>query len=287
MDYLGREMIPVYRIYYYYNLKGELRSKLLLNYDYKYKVVNIASIVFYTTAISLFIALFIIRNIEKLEREEFEKRIIDLEQSINLNVLNAVFKKFIHPELFKTLRAEHFSYQTYRKDAVWIFDFVVLVDGIQVKKTISYSIVNEFDKTIIENIDLREYNVSIYKSQLQSYKYEVDGKLIEESVKDEFIGENKILLQKQFQVPPKSIGTLYQTIVNKYSSFEIFGTYTTNHPLIGLKVIFNLPTGYKLLYTPTFREENIVIQKDLGQNIYSYSSAILSGQSVQYFLIKV
>ena len=287
-DYFTKEIIPTENLRSYIDTDNQLKTEVYFTYNYKYRLLNQLSQGLFALAISLFISLFILKSFEELERKEFELKLLTLQKNINKDVLNSVFEKFIHPKIFKTIKNDFFNYKTFRTNALWIFNFKENNGLIELTKTITYEVVNEQENEEIEEIILRDYQFNFYKAKVQYVKYQINDQFEEEDFKDKLVYKNKNLLyQKQIIIPPKSILKVTQIVFHEYSNSSIYGTFTTNHPIIGLKVICNIPQSFELHLFSTFKYHlNELTEKGSQEQIFFYDSAILSGQSLQFFLIK-
>jgi CheY-like chemotaxis protein/nitrogen-specific signal transduction histidine kinase len=106
-------------------------------------VFSIASVIFYTTGISVFITVFVSNKIESYERRKFEIKVAELQNSIAKSAFESVYNMLMPDELFKCIQDEIMHKKVVRKNAYWDYRFEITNDNkIICERKFSYQLEN-------------------------------------------------------------------------------------------------------------------------------------------------
>ena len=152
-DYSSNQMSPVLNKQTVITKSG---SKTIEYYSYSwtYHLVRFLVNAGYTLSISLFISVFILKKLEDEENRLFQDRILKLQEGINKNLFDEIFKKLVDPEIFDLIKTDIINRESIRKNAKWVYDIKEGEHGLLITQTISYELFNQTRKKIQESMTL-------------------------------------------------------------------------------------------------------------------------------------
>lgn len=123
---------------------GNMESLTILKQPLLSWILAAFSTLLLTLAISLFISVFVINKIERSFASEREAELKKIQESININVFDSLFKNLVPEEIFSVFKSDVISNKIVRKNADWLYDFRLLntPGEIELTQTIKYELHN-------------------------------------------------------------------------------------------------------------------------------------------------
>lgn len=285
IDYFSSDLTPILKTQ---TVITEEETKTIKYYSYSwyYNFLRIIVNVLYTLAISLFISVFILKKLEEEENEIFQDRILKLQEGINQNVFDEIFKKLINPEIFDLIKTDIINRESIRKNAKWIYDIIEVDNKLKIIQTINYELFNQTRKKINESMVLNFMPNNDHNVKIIGFKCTAGNTIIhnDNNNLDSFsTSQNK---EYQFNIEPDSHVNISLIIENIYENVNILDNHISKYPLLGLDIEFNYPSNYELEVTPSFSSPLNIRTDHNNKRIYENVRAILPGQGITYRIKK-
>lgn len=265
-----------------------------ISYPWSVQIINLAKNFLYGLAAAIFVTVFIVNKLELAQRTEKERELNKLNDAININVFDSLFKTIIPEEIFKIIKQDIIENKVIRKEAKWVYNFEKCEDGIRCTHTVRYELHNLSQAAVSDpvRLDLNPLGGSPYKILLAECT-SMDGKhLVHYDLaksKSENINivmdEKKIAVEYTIDIPPGSF-VEYKTVYQQTYSGEITDYQGTKLPLIGLDIIATYPEGYEFDIAPVMSSPPKLTIESSTQKIYRVDGGILPQQGVVFYLKK-
>lgn len=265
-----------------------------ISYPWSIQLINLTKNFLYGLAAAIFVTVFIVNKLELAQRTEKELELNKLNDAINVNVFDSLFKTIIPEEIFKIIKQDIIENKVIRKEAKWVYNFEKFEDGIRCTHTVRYELHNLSQAAVSDpvRLDLNPLGGKPYKILLAECT-SMDGKHLvhydlANSIKENINivnNENKISVEYTIDIPPGSF-VEYKTVYQQTYGNEITDYQGTKLPLIGLDIIATYPEGYEFDIVPVMSSTSKLTINSGTQKIYRVDGGILPQQGVVFFLKK-
>lgn len=255
------------------------------SYSWTYHFLRFLVNAGYTLSISLFISVFILKKFEDEENRLFQDRILKLQEGINKNLFDEIFKKLVDPEIFDLIKTDIINRESIRKNAKWVYDIKEGDKGLIITQTINYELLNQTRKKFQESMTLNFMPDNDTEIKIVGFKCSNSSSTIHD-VKDEDGFSKKSDKEYNFPIEPDSHVNISLIIENSYPKYELLDNHNSKYPLLGLDIEFNYPTNYEIDVTPSFSSPLTIRTDHNGKRVYEKVRAILPGQGITYKIRK-
>lgn len=258
------------------------------------QVLNLIKNFLYGLAAAVFITVFVANRLEDAQRDEKEAELKRLNEAVNINVFDSLFKTIIPEEIFKIIKQDIIENKVIRREAKWIYTFEEIDSGIRCTHTVRYELHNLSQADVRDpvRLDLDSLGGTAYKLLLAECLSRDGGtlvhydatKLVKENL--EIIDDGrKMTVQYTVTIPPKSY-VEYKTVYQRVYTAEITDFQGTKLPVVGLDIIVTFPDGYEFDFTPVMSIPPRLTVENSTQKIYRVDGGILPQQGIVFFLKK-
>ncbi|TGK89257.1 hypothetical protein EHQ24_00060 [Leptospira noumeaensis] len=244
-----------------------------------------------TFAITIFISLFFVNFIDKIDKDKFENKLLDFQKDTAKNAILSTFERLIEPEFFNIIKNEILNLKLLRTDCRWQYDIEEETNGLLIlTRTISYKLKNISNEVSQEPINIIYSDNTHTSSEIIELKSRADGE--DKFTKIEFVkkGEGNNFKQNIEIIEVKAnssieiILILKQTFKNKY----IFETHISRYPIINLEIIVNLPKDFSFSLSADTLSSPLETHVDTARKkTYQVKGAIYKGQGIEFFAEKI
>lgn len=275
---------------------GNPISSLQVAYPLWHQVASLIVNFLYGLAAAIFITVFVANRLERSQQEESRKELEDLNEAINVNVFDSLFKTIIPKEIFKVIKQEIIENKVLRKEAKWIYDFSLNEDeSIVGRMTTRYELHNISQDSVTDPIKLElnalggsAYNVlaveCLDKDGNTLVRYDLED---EENNKNVNIEHNNNITTVEYSITiPCETHVEYKTVLERTYEGNIVDSQATKVPVIGADIIVNFPRNYKFDMSPTMSSKPRLITESPIQKIYRVDGGILPWQGFSFYLAK-
>ena len=274
---------------------GKVIQKEILTLPVRYHIYKIMSTFLFTLSVSIFIAVFIIDQIDKKQKEAQKSEIDVLQKAINENIFDSLFECLIPNEIFQVIKEDIILKQIVRRNSKWIFDFSVNEnDGIELRQTFMSTAVN-----ISRNASSYPIRFAIVKGQadeelLESISISKNGEIIAHYDHEDAEGNTGVIFKSQgnttkielpISIPPNDSVDITMICTTKYIG-KVQDEYFTQVPIIGATLIVNIPQGYSFDVFSAMSSELKCTLKKTNKHIYEVTGGVLPKQGFVYYLNK-
>ena len=287
---------------------GQTTSKAMIKQSPKGAILSILSAFAFSLAISIFISVFVCRKLETSLHAEKQKELRSLQDAINSDVFDSLFKKLVPDEIFDIIKTKVIGNRIIRKNANWIFDFSEADDGNSIKliQTIKYELHNVSHEKLSDAIDsLYETHDSCGLQRLQcrldgkevlsypthsgdmtSSSTTIDNAMQKETVKIIPQSDGLVSIRATVDIPPSrhiDVTQVYKTI---YMNSCVKDGYFTKYPLINATLTANYPDGYAFSIFQAFSTLMQETLREPGRTIFELSGGVFPHQGFVFSLRK-
>jgi hypothetical protein len=275
---------------------GNIEKIQILKFPFSYTLINIITTFLYGLATTIFITLFIINQIEKKQKQKEENELKNLQQAININVFDSLFKTIIPSELFDIIKHEIIENKAIRKNAIWDYKFEETSEG-----KIKLLIINHYElhnisrekikdpvKLELDPVDGSQTTVIETKCVLgkeRSTMIHYDRKNDNcqgVSIKEE---NNKKTMEYLIEILPNNFIEMTTTVEVIYNG-NVNDSHFTKYPIINLDIRATYPNNYTFKISPQFSTEARQITNGIGYSSYKIEGGLLPKQGLIYYLTK-
>lgn len=277
------------------NQDGNITTSIEVIYPLWHQILNLLKNFLYGLAATIFITVFVVNRLEHSQRKEKEDELKKLNEAVNINVFDSLFKTIIPEEIFKIIKQEIIENKVVRKDAKWIYDFKECDGKIMCTQTTRYELHNLSQEVVSDPIKLKLDALGGEKYEIMSAEcLDIEGKkLVHYDPQDTDNNENVIVesngrittVSYTVDIPPQS-HVEYKTIFERSYSSDITDAQGTNVPVIGADIIVNFPDGYNFDISPMMSSIPRLITQSNTQKIYKVEGGILPRQGFIFYLVK-
>lgn len=270
---------------------------------------TVVSMFSFSLAISLFISVFVINRLDQAFAREREEELKGIQDAININVFDSLFKTLVPREIFDVFKSDVISNRIVRKNANWLYDFREIgQDGeIELTQTIKYELLNishecvddaisaKFDNhatgsgirravCMFEGNEIASFDVEDIKREapleVETTKSE-DGKVTLTRSPD---GYSKLLIN--VTIPPGKKVDVTVVYISIYSNNYVNDGYFTKYPMINASLTATYPESYDFDIFQALSSELRRTLKEKNRSIYEVKGGILPHQGFVYTLKK-
>lgn len=273
---------------------GTTSSFQEISYPLATQLINLTKNFLYGLAAAVFITVFIVNKLERAQRTEKEAEPNRLNNAINLNVFDSLFKTIIPEEIFKIIKQDIIENKVIRKEAKWIYHFQKCDEGIRCTQTVRYELHNLSQTAVSDpvRLDLDSLGGNTYKLLLaectsQNGKHLVHYDYLKKINDNIHIVDKGRTLSAQYTVtiPPGSF-LAYKTVYEQVYTGDITDFQGTKLPLIGLDIIATYPEGYEFDCSSIMSSDLKLTFENSTQKMYRVDGGLLPQQGVVFFLKK-
>ncbi|CAB1209853.1 hypothetical protein [Acinetobacter bouvetii] len=280
----------------YLDDSGKVKQLAQIDIPVAVQILKLGANFLYALAITIFITIYISRNLENKQKQIHEEELKKLSQEINQNVFSGLFRKLIPDEIFEIIKTDIIENKAIRKKAHWNFVFEEVEDNkIKLISTTHYELHNISSETISDPVRIEIDPLASTEMKARKAICVADGKCIVNYDASTGQSENIVIEDREngaktisysLNVEPKNFITStfeYETI---YSD-SVYDSQTTKYPIIDLNINTMFPKGYKFSLHPSLSSElKIVSEGDTHQN-FKVEGGILPRQGVIFVLQKI
>lgn len=274
---------------------GKKVNTLQVSYPLWHQVLGLITNFFYGLAAAIFITVFVANRLQKSQQDEKQKELNKLNELININVFDGLFKTIIPKEIFKVIKQDIIESRVVRKEAKWIYDFSLSGGKIVCRMTTRYELHNLSQETVTDPIKLEldalggdEYKIilaeCLSRSGERTVHYDPSDLENNKNISIDHQG-NKTTVEYSVSIPPENF-VEYKTVFERTYDSNIVDAQVTKVPVIGADIIVNFPQGYKFEISPTMSNKPRLITESSIQKIYRVEGGILPYQGFTYYLVK-
>ena len=117
---------------------GNTKTTLEVIYPLWHQLFNLGKNFLYGLAAAIFITVFVANRLEKHQQEEKALELQKLNEAININVFDSLFKTIIPEEIFRVIKQEIIENKVVRREAKWIYNFTLKENKVLCRQTIRY-----------------------------------------------------------------------------------------------------------------------------------------------------
>lgn len=274
---------------------GEITTSLEVIYPLWHQIINLVKNFLYGLAAAIFITVFVANRLEGSIKKEKEDELKDLNEAINVNVFDSLFKTIIPEEIFKIIKQEIIENKVVRKDAKWVYNFLEENGKILCTQTTRYELHNLSQAPVSDPITLvldtlggDEYRIVSAECTDQSGKklvyYDPNDPDNNENIEVKTKG-NITSVSYTVDIPPKSY-VEYKTVFERSYSGDVIDAQGTKVPVIGADLIVNFPRDYDFDISPMMSSTPRLITHSSTQKIFKVDGGILPKQGFVFYLVK-
>ena len=274
---------------------GIVVTTLEVSYPLWHQVVNLLKNFLYGLAAAIFITVLVANKLESTQRKEKEDELKRLNEAVNVNVFDSLFKTIIPIEIFKIIKQDIIENKVVRRDAKWIYNFVESQDKIICTQTTRYELHNLSQAPVSDPVKLEldslggeKYKIisadclDISGSVLVHYDPKENGNSKNVSVES----DGKLTtVSYTVSIPPESY-VEYKTVFERAYTGDITDAQATKVPVIGADIIVNFPEGYEFDISPLMSSAPRLITQSSTQKIFKVEGGILPKQGFIFYLVK-
>lgn len=271
-------------------------STLEMNYPLWYQICNLIKNFLYGLASAIFITIFVANRLELAQKDEKEAELTKLNEAINVNVFDSLFKTIIPEEIFKIIKQDIIENKVIRKDAKWVYDFKEIEGKVLCTQTTRYELHN-LSQASVQNpikLELDPLGGENYEIVLAECLDNVANKLVSYNPNKPDDNRNvtleedgrKISVAYTVNIPPNNY-VEYKTVFRRFYLNDITDAQSTKVPVIGADIIVNYPEGYDFDISPMMSSKPRLISNSSTQKIYKIEGGILPWQGFVFYLKKV
>lgn len=291
------------------NSSGEISKVTQIQQSAKGAIYSISSLFLFSLGASIFISLFVSNKIEAQLAEEKENELRKIQEAINVDVFDSLFKKLVPEEIFRVIKSDVINNKIVRKDANWIYDFRELEHDktkIELTQTIKYELHNVSHEPINDAINavfdahgiagLRRAVCMLEGKVSSSYEtpsdtFEIPDKEVIEYSDDKTVtitrtpdGYTKVSID--VNIPPSKKIDVTLVYITIYENNYVNDGYFTKYPMINATLTATYPEDYEF---DIFQSLSSTMQKTLSEknrSIYEVKGGILPRQGIVFTLKK-
>lgn len=270
-------------------------------------VLSVLSTFSFSMAISIFIALFVVKRLDSAIAKEKEKELLAIQQAININVFDSLFKTLVPEEIFEVFKSDVISNKIVRRNANWIYDFRETGTGeeIELIQTIKYELHNVSHESVqdaisatfdghgvghgirkavcmLEGQELASFDATEINKAPPTQEEQIkskDGKVIITRYPN---GYSKILIN--VEIPPSKRIDITMVYVTLYDHFFVNDGYFTKYPMINATLTATYPETYDFeIFQALSSELKQTLIQD-NRSIYEVKGGILPHQGFIFTL---
>lgn len=275
--------------------KGQIITTLEVSYPLWHQVVNLLKNFLYGLAAAIFITVFVANKLENTQRKEKEDELNKLNEAINVNVFDSLFKTIIPEEIFKIIKQDIIENKVVRRDAKWIYNFVEKGEKIICTQTTRYELHNISQAPVSDPVKLELDSLGGEKYKIISAEcLDISGAVLVHYDPEETSNSKKVSVESNgklttvsytVNIPPKS-HVEYKTVFERAYTGDITDAQGTKVPVIGADIIVNFPEGYEFDISPMMSSPPRLITKSATQKIFKVEGGILPRQGFIFYLVK-
>ncbi|NRA81334.1 MAG: hypothetical protein HRU18_24300 [Pseudoalteromonas sp.] len=274
---------------------GQVTTSLEVVYPLWHQMVNLLKNFLYGLAAAIFITVFVANRLENFQRKEKEDELKKLNDAINVNVFDSLFKTIIPEEIFKIIKQEIIENKVVRRDAKWVYNFVEDKGKIICTQTTRYELHNLSQAPVSDPVKLEldtlggeEYKIVSAECTNTSgtvlVHYDPEDNTNNKNI-DVKANGNITTVAYTVNIPPESY-VEYKTVFKRAYIGNITDAQATKVPVIGADIIVNFPEGYDFDISPLMSSFPRLITKSSTQKIYKVEGGILPRQGFIFYLVK-
>lgn len=273
---------------------GKVTTSLEVVYPLWHQIVNLLKNFLYGLAAAIFITVFVANRLENSQRKEKEDELKKLNEAVNVNVFDSLFKTIIPEEIFKIIKQEIIENKVVRRDAKWVYNFIEDEGKIVCTQTTRYELHNLSQASVSDPVKLEldslggeEYKIvsaeCLDTSGLVLVHYDPEDSTNSKNVDVKSNGKITTVAYT-VNIPPES-HVEYKTVFERSYSGDITDAQATKVPVIGADIIVNFPEGYDFDISPMMSSFPRLITQSSTQKIYKVEGGILPRQGFIFYLI--
>lgn len=276
------------------NKDGQVTTSLEVVYPLWHQVASLLKNFLYGLAAAIFITVFVANRLESSQREEKENELKKLNEAINVNVFDSLFKTIIPEEIFKIIKQEIIENKVIRRDAKWVYNFVEREGKVVCTQTTRYELHNLSQASVSDPVKLELDSLGGEEYKIISAEcLDTSGSVLvhydpedSENSKNVDVNSNGKITTVAYTVniPPES-HVEYKTVFERSYSGDITDAQGTKVPVIGADLIVNFPEGYDFDVSPMMSSAPRLITQSSTQKIYKVDGGILPRQGFIFYLV--
>lgn len=274
---------------------GSVISTIEVTYPLWHQIINLFKNFLYGLAAAIFITVFVANKLQRTQQEEKENALTKLNEAININVFDSLFKTIIPDEIFKIIKREIIENKVIRREAKWILNFSVSDnEAICCTHTTRYELHNLSQVQVSDPIKLKldslggeKYNIISAECLSRAGEILVQYKPKDNIHKNVIVKDDgrTIIAEYTVDIPPENY-VEYKTVYDKLYHGDITDALGTLVPIVGADIIVSFPEGYDFDISPLMSSVPRLINQSGTQKIFRVEGGILPNQGFIFYLVK-
>lgn len=284
-----------------------IKEVSIIDFPIMKKVMDTLAIIALSCFASMIVSFFITKYVDSARNEEFEKSQKSIQEAINHNVFDSLFKTMIPKEIYEIIKEDIIKCRIIRKNANWCFNFKSTDpngDLLKLEQTLIYDLENIAKTDVDEAISLRSDNTK--HISMQSAVAKIDGlnvlefnreKDIQEingkwqsnnsKVRVEITDDGLLHLHLNFTIPSNKTANMCIKYDEDYKTKKhVQDGYFTRYPVLGAFLKIQHPKDWDLNLFPTMSTQPVLISQSEDEASYRIDGGILPSQGLIYTLNK-
>jgi len=263
---------------------NKIKDQIIYKTEPKKILLQLVGTIFINFAITIFIALFFVRYIERQDRELFEHKLQQFQKDTAEDAILSVFKRIMEEEFFEIIKEELLNAKLVRKNANWQYDIKKSENNKMIlKRTISYELHNmsleDADEPMSPIFSDNIHSKAIIKvCKIRKHDGTEEDVFPLEQIETKPFSKSK----KNIKVSPLSYVEVVFVVEEEFKREYIFETHFTNYPIINLEIVVNFPEDYIFDLNDSFSTKCRLKINELGKKIYTVRGGIYKGQGVDF-----
>lgn len=273
-------------------------------------ILSFAATFAFTLAISVFISVFVSKRIDRAFAGERDEELKALQDAINVNVFDSLFKTLVPVEIFEVFKSDVISNKIIRKNANWLYDFRLHGDQgeIELTQTIKYELHNISRTSVNDAISAKMSAHAVGSGIVRAVVFFEGSEVASFSAKQISRGppdktetmnssDGKVRITRHedgvidllisVEIPPGSkvdVTVIYVTI---YGDNYVNDAYFTKYPMVNASLIATYPEGFELEIFQALSSELRRTLHEKNMSMYEARGGILPHQGFVYTLRKI
>lgn len=267
-------------------------------YPFWFQISSLIKNFFYALSAAIFITAFVTNQIEKSQRNKEESELKKLNNSININVFDSLFKTIIPKELFKIIKQDIIESKIIRKNARWLYSVkdssknnIVLMTA-----TTHYQIHNISRREVKNPIKMELFKLGD-SSQQKLISIECKTKTNKVLVKyihtEEESAENVDIKKEEEKTSIEAIITVpaddyveYTIVYEQEHILPVTDGQFNKVPVIDAELVVNVSEGIDFFVLPITSSNMRLITNTESQQVYSFKGGLLPWQGFMYTITR-
>lgn len=235
-------------------VNGQIVKTDLLVEPTSARMSELLSVFLFTLGAAIFVSVMVTSRMETASVADEARRLKQIQDAVNIDVFETLFKKIIPEEVFAAVRDGIIQNRIIRRDMNLIFDFFEDAEGIGLRQTFRFDILNTSTEPI-ENPLCVIQDDSVPEDDLESADFRINGSIVAKFRRDDSeqshgleikrLGPHERATSLSFSIPALSVVHAQLIFRMKFSGRDVHDAFFTNYPVINMNLVANFPPTYE------------------------------------------